>query len=398
MVTLAQRIGRIRASPTIAVSTLAKELKAAGKDVINMGTGEPDFDTPDHIKEAAKKAISEGQTKYTAVPGTIELREAICRKFKRENGLDYQPDQILVSTGAKQAIMNLIQCVIDHDDEAVIIAPCWVSYPDMIAFCGGKPVPVTAASTSGYKVSPEQLAAAITTKTRLIMINSPSNPSGAVYTADELRALGEVVSPHERIVVCSDDIYEHVTYGGESAPSFASVNPQLQDRCAVVNGVSKAFAMTGWRIGYVAAEVALTKAMTKVQSQTTSNACSIAQAAAIAALDGGLDCIKPMLETFISRRDRVVAAFEKIEGLVVPSIDGAFYAFPDAREAIDRLHRNGRLSEATDDALCKMLLEGVGVAAVPGSAFEAPGCFRVSFAAADDMIEAAIERITKALS
>lgn len=393
----ADRVGRIQGSATIAVSTLAAELKAAGKDVINLGTGEPDFGTPEHIMEAARRAMAEGKTKYTPVPGTAELREAVCRKLSRENGLAYQPDQIVVCTGAKQAIMNLIQCLVDHGDEAVIIAPCWVSYPNMVAYCGGVPVTVTASADKDYKVGPEQLAEAITPKTKLLMINSPSNPAGAVYSEQELAALGEVVAGHERIIVCTDDIYEHVTYSGLSAPSFATANPGLRSRTAVVNGVSKAFAMTGWRIGYVAAERPLARAIAKVQSQSTTSACSIAQAAAAAALEGGLDCLRPMLAAFAARRARVKKALHAISDLKVPPIDGAFYAFPDASAAISRLSASGRLAEPTCTALCKLFLEEAGVAAVPGEAFASPGCFRISFAAADSLVDDALDRITRTL-
>ena len=398
MTNLAARIGRIQPSATIAVSTLAAELKAQGKDIINLGSGEPDFDTPQHIKDAAAAAMAAGQTKYTPVPGTIELREAVCRKLKRENGLDFEPAAIVVSTGAKQAIMNLIQCVVDHGDEVVIIAPCWVSYPDMSAFCGGVAVPVVASAAADYRISPEQLDAALSEKTRLVMLNSPSNPSGAVYSRKQLAALGEVIARYPDATVCSDDIYEHVTYEQDKACTFASANPSLAERTVVINGVSKAFAMTGWRIGYSASTPELAKAMSKVQSQTSSNACSIAQAAAQAALDGGLECLRPMKEAFAARRARVKKAFANIEGLACPPIDGAFYAFPDASAAIKRLHADGRIDAADDKQLCRYLLESAGVAAVPGTPFCSPGAFRISFAAADDMIDSALERIDRALS
>ena len=398
MTRLAARIGRIQPSATIAVSTLAAELKAQGKDIINLGSGEPDFDTPQHIKDAAAAAMAAGQTKYTPVPGTVELREAVCRKLSRENGLDFDPAAIVVTTGAKQAIMNLIQCVVDHGDEVVIIAPCWVSYPDMSAFCGGVAVPVTAAASASYRITPEQLDAAMGEKTRLVMLNSPSNPSGAIYSRQQLEALGEVIARYPDATVCSDDIYEHIAYEQDQACTFATANPSLADRTVVINGVSKAFAMTGWRIGYSASTPELARAMSKVQSQTSSNACSIAQAAARAALDGGLECIRPMKKAFAARRQRVKNAFAQIEGLACPPIDGAFYAFPDAAAAIERLHADGRIEEADDKQLCRYLLERAGVAAVPGTPFCCPGAFRISFAAADEMIDAALDRIGSALS
>ncbi|MCY4324818.1 MAG: pyridoxal phosphate-dependent aminotransferase [Betaproteobacteria bacterium] len=398
MANLADRIGRIQPSATIAVSTLAAELKAQGKDIINLGSGEPDFDTPQHINDAAAAAMAAGQTRYTPVPGTVELREAVCRKLKRENDLDFKPADIVVSTGAKQAIMNLIQCVVDHGDEVVIIAPCWVSYPDMTAFCGGVAVPVLASADADYRISPEQLDAAMSAKTRLVMLNSPSNPSGAVYSRQQLADLGEVIAKYPNAIVCSDDIYEHITYEQDKACTFASANPSLADRTVVINGVSKAFAMTGWRIGYSASTPELAKAMSKVQSQTSSNACSIAQAAAQAALDGGLDCIKPMKEAFAARRARVKQALAGIEGVACPPIDGAFYAFSDASAAIKRLHANKKIEAADDKQLCRYLLEKVGVAAVPGTPFCSPGAFRISFAAADDMVDSALDRITSALS
>lgn len=392
------RLHRIRVSPTIAVSTKAKELAAAGKDVINLGTGEPDFDTPEHIKEAARQAMANGETKYTAVPGTIQLREAVCRKLARDNNLSYRPEQVVVSNGAKHAIMNLLQATIDHGDEVVIVAPCWVSYPDIVSFCGGVPRIVTAPATADYKVTADELRAAMGPKTAMVMLNSPSNPTGAVYTAAELKALGAVIADFPDVLVCSDDIYEHIVYDTPGpATSFATACPDLAERTVVINGVSKGYAMTGWRVGFSASTVELAKAMSKIQSQTSSNVNSIAQAAARAAFDSDLDCIKPMLEAFSARRARVVNAFSAIDGLFLPPIDGAFYAFPQAQQAIDRLHANGKIAQADDNALVEHLLNN-GVAAVPGSAFEAPGAFRISFAAEDGLVDAALERITQALA
>ncbi len=395
---LAERVNRIRPSPTIAVSTLAKELKAAGKDVINLGTGEPDFDTPEHIKEAARKAIADGQTKYTAVPGTLEIREAICRKLVRDNAMSCDPAQIVVTNGAKQAIMNLLQCVVKHDDEVVIPAPYWVSYPDIAQFCGGKPVFVFAPVESGHKITAEQLDKAMGDNTRVVMLNSPCNPSGCVYTEGELKALGEVIAKYPKALVCSDEIYEHVTYSGKSATSFAAACPDLIDRTVIVNGVAKAYAMTGWRVGFSASSETLAKAMSKVQSQSTSNVCSIAQAAAAVAFDSDLDCIKPMLDAFGARRSRVVSAYEGIEGLTLPPIDGAFYAFGFAQVAINNLHEAGKIESADDEAYCRYLLKDFGVAAVPGTAFGSAGSFRISFAADDEQVDAALERIARSLS
>lgn len=394
----AARMQRIRPSPTIAASTKAKELKAAGKDVINLGTGEPDFDTPEHIKEAARKALADGQTKYTPVPGTLELREAICRKLARDNSLTCTPDQIVVSCGAKHAIMNLMQCVIDHGDEVVIPAPCWVSYPDMASFCGGKPQIVRATADAGYKINAEQLREAMGPKTRVVFLNSPCNPSGAVYTEQELQELGKVIADFPDALVCSDEIYEHVVYSNPPATSFAAACPDLVDRLVLINGVSKAYAMTGWRIGFSASTPKLAKAMSTVQSQTTSNVCSIAQAAAAVAFDSDLECIKPMLEAFNARRSKVVEAYSGIEGLELPPIDGAFYAFAHAQVAINNLNEAGKIKEPNDEALCDYLLIEHGVAAVHGSAFEAPGSFRISFAADDEMLGQALGRIVAALA
>ena len=393
----AKRMGRINPSPTIAVSTLAKELKAQGKDVINLGTGEPDFDTPEHIKEAARQAMHAGQTKYTAVPGTLAVREAICRKLARDNGLSYTPEQIVVSCGAKHGIMNLMQCVVDHGDEVIIPAPYWVSYPDMVSFCGGTARILAAPASANYKITPGQLRDAMGPRTKLVMLNSPCNPSGAIYTAAELAKLGEVIESYPNALVCSDEIYEHIVYDAASAPSFLSACPDLADRTILVNGVSKAYSMTGWRIGFTATNTLLAKKMATVQSQTTSSVCSISQAAAAAAFDSDLDCIQPMLEAFSARRSRVVSAYAKIDGLDLPPIDGAFYAFPDAQVAINRLHDDNKIATADCDSLCQLLLKEHDVAAVPGHAFGAPGSFRISFAADDELLDQALKRITTAL-
>ena len=393
----AARIGRVKPSPTIAVSDKARELKAAGRDIINLGSGEPDFDTPQHIKDAANAAIGRGDTKYTAVGGTAALKQAITEKLRRENHLHYAPEQIVVSTGAKQSLMNLMLSLADDGDEVVIIAPYWVSYPDMALLAGGKPVFVRPKSPR-HIASPEELAAALGDKTKMVILNSPSNPSGALYSAAELRALGEVLEGYANVVIASDDIYEHIRYDGKPFATIAEVCPQLAARTVVINGVSKAFAMTGWRIGYAACALPIAKAMTKVQSQSTSNPCSIAQAAALAALEGGTECLKPMLAAFDDRRRRVVEGLNAAAGLSCAPIEGAFYAFANAAEAIDKLHKDGKIAAADDISFCGYLLEAAGVAAVPGSAFGIDNYFRISFAAPDSDINTALERITKALA
>ncbi len=390
------RLQRLRPSVTIAVSSRAIELKNQGKDIINLGTGEPDFDTPEHIKEAARKAIAAGATKYTLVPGTIELREAICRKLARDNDLRYNPSEIVVTNGAKQSLVNLMMCTVDHGDEVVIPAPCWVSYPDIVSFCGGSPKFVRSTAANNYKINADQLRKALGAKTVMVIFNSPCNPSGAVYTFEELRAFGDVLADYPDVLISTDDIYEHVVYNKEQAESFATVCPELKERTIITNGVSKAYAMTGWRVGFSASPAALAKMMSTVQSQTTSNVCSIAQAAAQAAFDSDKDCLRPMLEAFSSRRARINNAFAAIEDVVLPPIDGAFYAFPQVQKIIDRLHADGKLKQADDVALCELMLEH-GVAAVPGSAFEAPGSFRISFAAEDSLIDSALERIESVL-
>ncbi|MGI9337406.1 MAG: pyridoxal phosphate-dependent aminotransferase [Gammaproteobacteria bacterium] len=393
----AARIGRVKPSPTIAVSDKARELKAAGRDIINLGSGEPDFDTPQHIKDAANDAIKRGDTKYTAVGGTAALKQAVADKLRRENNLHYEPGQIVISTGAKQALMNVMLSLIDDGDEVVIIAPYWVSYPDMALLAGGAPVFVRPQNPR-HIAAPAELAAALGDKTKLVILNSPSNPAGTLYSADELRALGEVLADYPNVAIASDDIYEHIRYDGKPFATIAEVCPQLAARTIVINGVSKAFAMTGWRIGYCASALPIAKAMTKVQSQSTSNPCSIAQAAALAALEGGTECLKPMLAAFDSRRRRVVAGLNSAAGLSCAPVEGAFYAFANAAQAIGKLHNDGKLPAADDICFCNYLLEKAGVAAVPGSAFGMDGFFRISFAAPDADIDSALQRINDALA
>ena len=398
MTVLAERMAKIKPSPTVAISTLAQQLKAEGKDVINLGTGEPDFDTPEHVKEAAIDAIRRGETNYTPVAGTPALRQAVVEKFRADNGLEYKLSQILVSTGAKESIMNLVIAVVDDGDEVVIPAPYWVSYPDMTLLAGGSPVVVSCGMDQGFKMRPEQLEAALTPKSKLLILNSPSNPSGSVYTPDELMELGKVVAGHPRLLVCSDDIYEHIIYPGIVFSTILDADPSLFERTVVVNGVSKRYAMTGWRIGFAAGEESIIKAMAKVQSQGTTCASSVSQAAAAAALTSGSKGTDKMLTAFERRRNLVLERFEKIESLKCAPIDGAFYAFPDASSAIAVLYESGKIKEANDVALCSYMLEKAGVAAVPGSAFGLDGHFRISFATSDELLEDALGRIERSFA
>jgi aspartate aminotransferase len=395
---LSTRVQAIKPSPTLAVTARAAKLKAEGRDIIGLGAGEPDFDTPDHIKAAAIDAINKGFTKYTPVGGTASLKTAIINKFKRDQGLDYTAKQILVSCGGKQSFFNLALAVINPGDEVIIPAPYWVSYPDIVIIAEGKPVIVECGIEQGFKLTPAQLEAAITAKTRMVVLNSPSNPTGAVYTLDELKALGEVLKQHPQILVATDDMYEHVMLGDTKFANILNATPELKDRTMVLNGVSKAYSMTGWRIGYCAGPEAIVTAMENVQSQSTSNPTSISQVAAEAALNGDQGCITPMLKAFNERHEFVVDAFNKIAGLKCIKAGGAFYAFPDAREAIARLAAAGTIKAANDLALSEYLLEDAGVAVVPGSAFGAEGYFRISFATSMGNLEKALERIAKALA
>jgi aspartate aminotransferase len=388
----------IKPSPTLAVAARAAKLKAEGKDIIGLGTGEPDFDTPQHIKDAAIAAINKGFTKYTAVGGTPSLKQAIIAKFKRDNGLDYTAKQILVSCGGKQSFFNLVLATINPGDEVIITAPYWVSYPDIVLIAEGKPVIVQADIAQGFKLTPQQLEAAITPKTRMIVINSPSNPSGAVYTLEDLKALGEVLRKHPNILIATDDMYEHIALTNAKFVNILDACPDLYGRTMVLNGVSKAYAMTGWRIGYAAGPEDIITAMENVQSQSTSNPTSISQVAAEAALNGDQGCIEPMLKAFRERHEFVVEAFNKIPGLKCIKAGGAFYAFPDAREAIARLHQQGRIAETTDIALSEYLLAEAGVAVVPGSAFGSEGYFRISFATSMANLQQALARMAKALA
>jgi len=386
-ITLSDRVQRIKPSPTLAVTAKANALKAAGKDIIGLGAGEPDFDTPEHIKQAAIDAIHKGMTKYTAVDGTAELKQAIVDKLARENQLAFERDQVLVSCGGKQSFYNLVQALLNPGDEVIIPAPYWVSYPDMVLLADGVPVIVETHMDSHLKMTAEELAAAITPRTRLVVINSPSNPTGMVYSRAELEAVAEVLRRHPQVLIATDDMYEHIIWTDEPFVNITNIAPDLIDRTIVLNGVSKAYSMTGWRIGYAAGPKALIQAMKKIQSQSTSNPASISQAAAVAALNGPQDCIQEMLLAFKSRHDRVVTRLNKIDGIQCLSSQGTFYAFP---EVSGFMHR---LGVADDVALTELLLEKTGVALVPGSAFGTPGFTRLSYATSMEQLDRAIDRI-----
>jgi aspartate aminotransferase len=395
---IAARLDAIKPSPTLAVTAKAAKLKAEGRDVVAMGAGEPDFDTPQFIKDAAIAAIQKGFTKYTAAGGTPSLKKAIIGKYKRENGLDYTEKQILVSCGGKQTSFNLCLALLNRGDEAIVPAPFWVSYPDMAMMAEATPVFVHAGIEQGFKITAEQLEKAITPRTRLIWINSPSNPTGAVYTAAELKALGDVLRRHPRIVIASDDMYEHILLDGSKFVNILNVCPDLYERTVVMNGVSKAYAMTGWRIGYCGGPAELIAAMENVQSHSTSNPASISQYAAEAALNGDQSCIAPMVAAFRERGRFVAEGLNRIPGMKCLDPTGAFYAFPDCRKAIGELHRAGKLRAPTDLVFCDYLLEQAqGVAAVPGSAFGAEGYLRISFATSMDNIKKAVDRMAAAV-
>ena len=383
---LSATLDRVKPSPTIAVTTKAAELKAAGRDVIGLGAGEPDFDTPDNIKEAGIAAIRAGKTKYTAVDGIPELKQAICDKFRRDNGLSYTPAQVSVGTGGKQVLYNALMATLNPGEEVVIPAPYWVSYPDMVLLAGGEPVIAPATLETDFKLSPEALEAAITPRTKWFIFNSPSNPTGAGYTRDELKALTDVLMRHPHVWVMSDDMYEHLAYDDFTFCTPAEVEPALYDRTLTVNGVSKAHAMTGWRIGYAAGPEKLIGAMRKIQSQSTSNPCTISQWAAVEALSGPQDYIAPNNEMFARRRDLVVAMLNEIEGVTCPKPEGAFYVYPSIAGLIGKTSKGG--AEITDDeAFATALLEETGVAVVFGAAFGVSPNFRVSYATSDNVLK-----------
>ena len=389
---LSDRVRRVRPSPTLAVTAKAAELRAAGRDIISLGAGEPDFDTPTHIGEAGIQAIRDGFTRYTAVEGIVELRQAIVDKLKNEQGLDYGLDQVIVSTGGKQSIFNLCQALLNPGDEAVITAPYWVSYPDMVRLAGGEPVIVSAGQDQGFKMSPRQLAASITERTRLVMLNSPSNPTGVAYTREDWAQLADVLRDHPEIVIATDDMYEKILWADEPFSNIAMVAPDLRPRTVVLNGVSKAYAMTGWRIGYAAGPADLIRAMKVIQSQSTSGACSIAQKAALEAIAGDQSAIDAMVSAFRERHDFIVDALNGLPGVSCLPGQGAFYSFPDISAAMKAL------GIADDVAFSEHLLEQAGVAVVPGSAFGAPGHVRLSYATSLDALREAIDRIRAVLS
>ena len=386
---LSSRVGRIKPSPTLAVDARAKALKAAGKDVIGLGAGEPDFDTPEHVKQAAIRAIQDGFTKYTAVDGIPSLKQAIVAKFRRDNRLEFTADQILVSVGGKQSFYNLVMALLDSGDEVIIPAPYWVSYPDMVLLADGKPVIVSAGIDQGFKLLPDQLDRAITPRTRLFVINSPSNPTGAAYTRAELGALGAVLRKHAHVLIATDDMYEHILWAKEPFSNILDACPDLAERTIVLNGVSKAYAMTGWRIGYCAGPKPLIAAMKNVQSQSTSNPTSIAQVAAEAALNGDQSCMAPMLKAFRERHDHVVERLNNLNGVRCLPAQGAFYAFPDFSEAM------AAKGYPDDVAMAEAILNEAGVALVPGSAFGAPGHLRLSYATSRANLDAALDRLER---
>lgn len=390
IIDLSERIQRVKPSPTLTISANAAKLKREGVDVISLGTGEPDFDTPKFIQDAGIAAIRGGQTRYTAVDGTPELKEAIITKFKRDNGLEYRPDQILASVGGKQSFFNLCQALLNSGDEVIVPAPYWVSYPDMILLADGVPVIVEASQAQNFKLTPEQLDAAITPKTRLLVINSPSNPSGVCYSSEELRALGDVLLQHPHVLIATDDMYEHIIFGGKPFTNIVMVCPELHDRTIVLNGVSKAYAMTGWRIGYAGGPKMLIQAMKKMQSQSTSNPCSISQAAAAAALNGDQSCITDMVAQYEKRHDVVYKALDAMPGLSCLPSDGTFYSFPNAQDAIDTID-----GIDNDVVLAEYILHEAKVAVVPGSAFGLPGHFRVSYATSMENLEESLSRLAK---
>ncbi len=390
---LSDRVQSIKPSPTLAVTARAAAMRAAGKDIVGLGAGEPDFDTPEHIKQAAIQAIQAGFTKYTAVEGTPSLRKAVAAKFKRENGLEYDPKQILISCGGKQSFYNLAQALLNPGDEAIIPAPYWVSYPDMVLLAGAKPVIIDAPQSQKFKITPDQLEAAITAQTRLFVINSPSNPTGMAYDADELKALSDVLRKHPDIVIATDDMYEHIVWKSGSFVNLLNVCPDLYDRTMVLNGVSKAYSMTGWRIGYAAGPLKLIEAMGNIQSQSTSNPTSISQVAAETALNGDQSFIGEMVKAFKARHDYVVRELNAIPGIDCLETDGTFYVLPNVQGAIERL------SGVSDDlGLAEYLIEQGGVAVVPGSAFGAPGHMRLSIATSMANLEKALARLKQALA
>ena len=389
---LSHRVQAVKPSPTLAITARAAEMRAAGKDVIGLGAGEPDFDTPDHIKAAAIQAIHDGHTKYTPVDGTVSLKKAIIEKFKRDNKLDYKPEQILVSCGGKQSFYNLAQALINPGDEVIIPAPYWVSYPDMVLLAEGKPVIVGAGTEQNFKILPAQLEAAITDKTRLFVINSPSNPTGMAYSFDELTALGEVLKKHPQVIIATDDMYEHIRWSDEPFVNILNACPELYERTLVLNGISKAYSMTGWRIGYAGGPAEIIKSMKKIQSQSTSNPTSISQYAAEEALNGPQTCIAEMMVHFKQRHDYVLERLNGMPGISCLPSDGTFYLFPDISKAIEAVD-----GVSSDSELAEYLIEKANVAVVPGSAFGLNGHARISIATSMEKLQKALDRIEAVL-
>lgn len=397
MTNISKALGRIQPSATLAMTAKVSELKAAGVDVIGLSAGEPDFDTPDFVKEAAIQAIRDGDTNYTVVDGTPALKAAIIGKFERDNGLTYAPNQITVNNGGKHTLFNALVATLDEGDEVIIPAPYWVSYPDIVNFAGGTPVIIEAGADQRYKITPAQLEAAISPKTKWLILNSPSNPTGAAYSAEELKALADVILPHENMMVMTDDMYEHIWYADFAFATIAQVCPDLYDRTLTVNGVSKAYAMTGWRIGYAGGPGWLIKAMAKLQSQSTSNPSSISQAAAVAALNGPQDFLVERNAAFERRRDLVVSMLNDTPGLACPTPEGAFYVYPDASGVIGKTTPKGEVIE-TDEDLIAYFLDEAQVAAVHGAAFGLSPAFRISYATSEELLTEACTRIQRACS
>ncbi|MFC1536804.1 pyridoxal phosphate-dependent aminotransferase [Pseudomonadota bacterium] len=397
MIQLSNRIQKVKPSATLAITAKAAELRASGKNIISLSVGEPDFETPKAARDAGIKAIESGFTRYTAVPGIPELRKAVAEKFKKDNELDYEPEDILVSTGGKQCIYNLLQAMINPGDEVIIPAPYWVSYPDMVLLAEGVPVTIPCTADANFKLTASQLEASITPKTKLLFINSPSNPTGMAYSADDLAALGEVLRKHPNIAIATDDMYEKILFDGKTFATFAQINPDLKDRTITFNGTSKAYCMTGWRIGFCAGPRDLIKAMSKIQGQSTSNPSSISQKAALAALQGPTDELDEMVSVYQTRRTWLVEALNNIPGMSCITPDGAFYVFPSVSGWIGKTAPDG--TSLTDDVvICEWLLDAAGVALVPGTEFGSPGQIRLSYAVSQETLEDAVNRIAEAVA
>ncbi|MBW4789800.1 pyridoxal phosphate-dependent aminotransferase [Alcaligenes faecalis subsp. faecalis] len=396
-IALAQRVLGAKASATKEMTRLANQMRQQGQSVITLSQGEPDFATPEHVRQAAKEAIDRNESRYTEVAGTLALREAVVRKFERDNGLHFSPDQIQVGCGAKQALYNALQATVQDGDEVIIPTPAWVSYPEMVLLAGGQPVIVRCSAQAGFKLQADQLERAITPRTKWLMLNSPSNPSGAVYSRQELEALEQVLLRHPHVWVMADDVYEKIRYSDEPFATPAALSPYMAARTLTINGVSKAYAMTGWRVGFAAGPLPLIKAMNLVQSQATSHTSSISQAAAVAALDGPMDFLPEFVEAFRRRRDKVIAALNAMPGIECDLPMGAFYVFPSCQGVLGLRDPSGQLI-STDKDLCMYFLRSAGVAVVPGSAFELPGHFRVSYASSDQELEEAMSRIAQAIA